>query len=195
MKKLILATASVLALGMAASGASFAHQPANSAQLPQGSQSSMNQPSQSSNAMTQGNGPTASMQGAHSNRPVRLSRDQVKKLQQALKSAGLYKGRIDGKNGPQTRHAIAQFQKQNGMRATGHVTRQTLAALNNTNSGNSGVGVGSSMNQNPQPSNAGVSDGLGNTNSQPSMTPDSNASGSTPNQTGTTNPNQPGNDK
>jgi peptidoglycan hydrolase-like protein with peptidoglycan-binding domain len=178
MRKLIMATASVLALGLATSGASFAqqgnaaqpapsnemHQPAAnmpsgnmpSGNMPSGNmQTPANAPNQPSNAATQSGmqqGEQMQPQGAQSTAPVRVSRQQVKQVQQKLKTAGLYKGGIDGVMGPETRQAIMQFQKQNGLRNTGSLNQQTLAALthNRTN------GEGSNMAPGAQPSNAGV---------------------------------------
>ena len=52
-----------------------------------------------------------------------------KKIQQALKNAGLYSGNIDGKIGPKTREAIKTFQSQNGLKADGVAATQTWAKL------------------------------------------------------------------
>lgn len=50
-------------------------------------------------------------------------------IQQALKGAGFYKGAVDGKIGPQTREAIKEFQRVNGLSADGVVGRQTWERL------------------------------------------------------------------
>ena len=50
-------------------------------------------------------------------------------IQQALKNAGLYQGPVDGKIGPQTRAAIREFQKVNGLKVDGVVGRQTWDKL------------------------------------------------------------------
>ncbi len=50
-------------------------------------------------------------------------------IQQALKNAGLYQGAVDGKMGAQTRGAIKEFQRVNGLHADGVVGRQTWAKL------------------------------------------------------------------
>ena len=52
-----------------------------------------------------------------------------KKIQQALKNAGLYTGNVDGKIGPKTREAIKTFQSQNGLKADGVAGAQTWAKL------------------------------------------------------------------
>jgi peptidoglycan hydrolase-like protein with peptidoglycan-binding domain len=54
---------------------------------------------------------------------------QVKQAQQQLKSAGLYKGTVDGKMGSDTQQAIEQFQQKHGLPATGTLDEQTMAAL------------------------------------------------------------------
>lgn len=53
----------------------------------------------------------------------------VKKIQQALKSAGFDPGRIDGKMGPRTKKAIAEFQKSKGLSADGIIDQKTWEAL------------------------------------------------------------------
>src|ERR1700722_18869192 len=44
-----------------------------------------------------------------------------KEIQQALKNAGLYDGKIDGHMGPKSKKAIEAFQTQNGLKADGKV--------------------------------------------------------------------------
>lgn len=51
------------------------------------------------------------------------------KIQQALKNAGYYRGKLDGKIGPETRSAVKAFQKDNGLEADGVVGRQTWSKL------------------------------------------------------------------
>ncbi len=50
-------------------------------------------------------------------------------IQQALKNAGYYQGKLDGKVGAQTRAAIKAFQKDNGLTADGVCGRKTWAQL------------------------------------------------------------------
>lgn len=58
--------------------------------------------------------------------------ETVLHAQQALQSQGLYEGRIDGRDGPRTHQAVMQFQSQHGLRQTGRLDRETLAALGST---------------------------------------------------------------
>jgi peptidoglycan hydrolase-like protein with peptidoglycan-binding domain len=66
---------------------------------------------------------------------MHLSKDQAKQVQQDLKSAGLYKGAIDGEMGPEMKQAISQFQQQNGLNKTGVVDDETFAALSKEGQG------------------------------------------------------------
>jgi len=50
-------------------------------------------------------------------------------IQQALKNAGVYDGKVDGKIGPKTKKAIEGFQTQNGLKADGKVGRKTWKLL------------------------------------------------------------------
>lgn len=50
-------------------------------------------------------------------------------IQTALKNAGYYTGRIDGKIGPLTKKAIEEFQKANNLKADGKVGLKTWALL------------------------------------------------------------------
>jgi peptidoglycan hydrolase-like protein with peptidoglycan-binding domain len=107
-------------------------------------------------------------QGEQSTAPVRVSRQQVRQVQQQLQTDGLYKGRIDGLMGPETRQAIAQFQQQNGLQNTGRLDQQTLAALAN-HQNNGTTGEGSNMAPGTQPSKTGNNNETGNQTQQPNM--------------------------
>jgi peptidoglycan hydrolase-like protein with peptidoglycan-binding domain len=60
----------------------------------------------------------------------KLSKDRKKQIQVALQKSGFYKGKIDGKIGPQTKRAIKAFQKANGLEADGIVGKRTAEKLN-----------------------------------------------------------------
>ena len=100
MKKLIVATAAVLALGIAGSQVGHTQTPRSTAMPPQSTTSE-----------------------------TAVPESQVKQAQQQLKSAGLYKGTVDGKMGSDTQQAIEQFQQKHGLPATGTLDEQTMAAL------------------------------------------------------------------
>ncbi|MGH7112793.1 MAG: peptidoglycan-binding domain-containing protein, partial [Stellaceae bacterium] len=121
MRKLFLATASVLALGLATSGVSFAAQPGNSARAPATSTPSATMPSTTGQYGTTGQSETTSPseQGMQATAPEHLSQAQLKQVQQKLKDQGLYKGEIDGQMGPNTKQAVEQFQQKNDLQATG----------------------------------------------------------------------------
>ena len=125
---MILATASVLALGIAGSGTGNAADTYNS---------SPNTPG----ATTQTPSTTTMPQSTQAvTAPVDASESQVKQAQERLKSAGFYKGTADGKMGAETKQAISEFQHQHGLTKTGTLDQETLAALNsNQSSGGSSV--------------------------------------------------------
>ncbi len=53
----------------------------------------------------------------------------TKQIQQALKNAGFYAGKVDGNAGPKTKKAIEAFQSQNGLKADGKVGPKTWKLL------------------------------------------------------------------
>jgi len=55
----------------------------------------------------------------------------TKKLQSALKSAGYYKGSLDGKIGRETKRGIEEFQKDHGLTVDGIVGKRTWSELKN----------------------------------------------------------------
>jgi len=57
------------------------------------------------------------------------SATKVKEAQQALQQAGLYKGKVDGKFGPQTKAAVKEFQKENGLKPTARLDSATMKKL------------------------------------------------------------------
>lgn len=54
-------------------------------------------------------------------------------VQEALARRGYYAGQVDGVIGPETRSAIREFQRDNGLPETGRITPQLLQALENGN--------------------------------------------------------------
>ncbi|MFA6320530.1 MAG: peptidoglycan-binding domain-containing protein [Candidatus Omnitrophota bacterium] len=56
-------------------------------------------------------------------------REHTKQIQACLKNAGFYKGNIDGVKGRNTKKAIKEFQKANGLKADGVVGPKTWEAL------------------------------------------------------------------
>lgn len=158
MKRLMLAT-SVLALGLG--GAAFAQTGAGSsagagAIGAPSSSPSYSAPSRSAGGSTMNDqdvngsgangGPMASnMPGNRSTATgsatrgsnIGASSDQVKQAQEALQSQGLYRGQVDGKWGPRTRQAVAQFQKQKGLKQTAQLDQQTMNDLQNGSMGGS----------------------------------------------------------
>jgi len=50
-------------------------------------------------------------------------------LQKALKSAGVYDGKVDGKIGPRTKNAVIEFQRQHSLKADGVVGQKTWNEL------------------------------------------------------------------
>ena len=66
--------------------------------------------------------------GMHSS-GMHMSRAEITDVQQKLQADNLYSGKIDGMLGPETRRAIADYQKQNGLRVTANLDRQTRDSL------------------------------------------------------------------
>jgi peptidoglycan hydrolase-like protein with peptidoglycan-binding domain len=56
-------------------------------------------------------------------------RDEITKLQEALKAKGEDPGSIDGFMGKKTRRALKAFQKANGLKASGRLDDQTAEKL------------------------------------------------------------------
>ncbi|MBV8736043.1 MAG: peptidoglycan-binding protein [Alphaproteobacteria bacterium] len=97
----------------------------------------------------------------------RLSRDEIKQIQSNLKQDGLYRGNVDGIDGPETHQALRAYQQQNGLSVTGRPDQQTVASLLGTGNAtgsstppNNSTNNSNSMNM-PPSSNAG-SNGAGN---------------------------------
>ena len=150
MRRLILTTASVLALGIGGAGFAnaqgYSNQGGGSANMPS---AQTNMPSaQESTPSAQA--PRTQMQTT-SKRPsaARISKTEVKQAQQKLREEGLYRGRIDGVLGPRTKTALRTFQRKNGLPATASLDRRTMSALSgggmSSGRGDTTSGQGSSM--------------------------------------------------
>lgn len=59
----------------------------------------------------------------------RAADPQTRQLQQALRDRGFDPGPVDGIPGPQTRDAVAEWQRQNNMEPTGRPNREMLSSL------------------------------------------------------------------
>ncbi|HEV2265285.1 MAG TPA: peptidoglycan-binding domain-containing protein [Stellaceae bacterium] len=70
------------------------------------------------------------------------SATKVKEAQQALQEAGLYKGKVDGKFGPQTKAAVKEFQKENGLKQTAHLDSATMKKLTQAGAAGGGMPAG-----------------------------------------------------
>jgi hypothetical protein len=88
------------------------------------------------------------------------SQSQIQQAQEQLKSAGLYRGSVDGVMGPETQTALMKFQREQGLPETAQLDQQTTDRL----SGSSGGSATS-----PSATRSGAT---------PSMTPNSTMGGS-----------------
>ncbi len=68
--------------------------------------------------------------------------NREQQIQTALKNAGFYTGKIDGKIGPASKRAIEAFQTSKGLKADGKVGPKTWAALESYLSGDSSSSAG-----------------------------------------------------
>jgi peptidoglycan hydrolase-like protein with peptidoglycan-binding domain len=114
-RKLILGTASVLALGIGGAALNFS--------------------ADADDVLNAAPGPSYHWLNA-----TNLSKDDVRWAQVQLYTMGFYDGSLDGVIGPKTKRAIFVFQKSNSLEWTGTLDQQTADAL----IGGSVVGQGSS---------------------------------------------------
>jgi hypothetical protein len=121
-RKLILGTASVLALAIGGAALDFA---ADADDVPNAA----------------GNMPSVTGTSQHWLNAANLSKDDIRWAQVELHMIGLYNGSLDGVIGPQTKQALLSFQKSSDLERTATLDQATADAL----IGNTGVGVGSSM--------------------------------------------------
>jgi peptidoglycan hydrolase-like protein with peptidoglycan-binding domain len=122
-RKLILATASVLVIGISGTAISHAGDVGRTA------------PHLSWNT------PATSGPSQHPQAVANLSKDDIREAQLELRHSGLYNGSLDGVIGPQTKQALVRFQKDNGLEQTGALDALTMVAM----FGNIGTSEGSSM--------------------------------------------------
>src|SRR5215469_10369026 len=121
-RKLILGTAAVLALGLAGAALDFS---ADADDVPNASE----------------NTPAMLENSHHWINAANLSKDDIRWAQVELHYKGLYNGSLDGEIGPQTKRALALFQKSNGLERTARLDQQTADVL----IGNTEIGQGSSV--------------------------------------------------
>src|SRR5436309_16064942 len=122
-RKLILGTASVLALGIGGAALDFAEDAGDAPNVV----GNMSAASEASHPWVDA---------------ANLSKDDIRWAQVELRTMGLYNGSLDGVMGPETKQALLGFQESNGLERTATLDQQTADAL----IGNTGVGgVGSSM--------------------------------------------------
>jgi peptidoglycan hydrolase-like protein with peptidoglycan-binding domain len=123
LRKTILGTASILALGIAGTALDYGADAGNAANA-----SNMPQPQV--------------FQTSHvSPTDGSLRKDDIRWAQVELRTRGLYNGSLDGILGPQTRQALDQFQAKNGLNRTSALDATTWDAL----TGDASIGQGSSM--------------------------------------------------
>jgi peptidoglycan hydrolase-like protein with peptidoglycan-binding domain len=140
MRKLILGTALVLALGIGGAAVDFG---ADADDVPNAVRN-----------MTSSAGTSHEWLNA-----ANLAKDDIRWAQVKLHMMGLYNGSLDGVAGPETKQALLKFQKSNGLDRTATLDQATADAL----IGNIDSGEGSSMPQNgaragSMTSSAGTSD-------------------------------------
>ena len=123
MRKLILGTASVLAFGIG--GAALDYVADADDAVPNAERNMPSQPGTSQHWINAAN----------------LSKDDIRWAQVELHYLGLYNDSLDGVVGPETKRALAEFQKTNGLKQTATVDQRTADAL----IGNAGIGQGSSV--------------------------------------------------
>ena len=138
MRRLILPTASVIALGSAGLtyagevGGNTADSPAssgmtginagtpNASSAPAGTSQTGYNHNQAATGNSQWGNAMSSTPGT--SQPWH---DEVSQAQQKLHQEGLYHGNIDGVLGPETKQALRQYQQQNGLSVTANLDRQT----------------------------------------------------------------------
>ena len=111
-QKLLLGTASVLALGIAGSVVSSVLDGADAG-----------------NTATAASMPAVVETSRDALTGDALRRDDIRWAQVELRYRGIYQGSLDGIVGPETKRALRQFQKMNGLGSTASLDAQTWEAL------------------------------------------------------------------
>ncbi len=133
MKRLLLTTASIIALGLVTPAIAQTSQTSNS---PSYSSSTTAPASASKSTSTSASSDMHSTKSGHRHA---AKSSHTRDAQTALKAQGLYTGNIDGKNGPMTRNAIAQFQHKQGLKENGKLDRETRSKLMASNNASGGA--------------------------------------------------------
>ena len=80
-------------------------------------------------AVESAQGKSVSVEPAAASQATVVEKPSIQDIQQALKKANLYDGKIDGVSGPGTRKAIESFQSQNGLKPDGKIGPKTWQKL------------------------------------------------------------------
>jgi peptidoglycan hydrolase-like protein with peptidoglycan-binding domain len=174
MRKLILATASAIALGIVGAGPLYAQNQntdtGSAGTMPQAAPrtpaTGITQPSMPQD-QTGTPAPSGANEASSANTTgmnadwARLSRSDVQQIQEKLRSDGLYHGQIDGLMGPGTQQALRTYQRKNGLPVTGTPDPQTLSSLQIATTGAGSSTAPNALEMSPS-SGAGTS-GTGNT--------------------------------
>ena len=139
MKRLILATASAVALAIAGVGPIYAAGDATPSAAPPAAPAATDQsPSGAAQApmpQTGANQPGTPSPDANANpsqpnmAAATLPRSEVRQVQQQLRQDHLYRGRIDGIIGSKTRQAVQRYQRKNGLPVTAQLDQDTMNRL------------------------------------------------------------------
>jgi peptidoglycan hydrolase-like protein with peptidoglycan-binding domain len=128
-RKLGLGTASVLALGIGGAALNYVADAGNA----------VNAESTAAAPQTVQTGDDLQSDSAWAQ--AQLRKDDIRWAQVELRYQGFYKGSLDGVLGPQTKRALGQFQRTNGLGRTASLDAKTWEAL----TGDSGIAQGSSV--------------------------------------------------
>ena len=93
-----------------------------------------------------------SMKGEQSAAAASWDKEDIKKIQEALKDKGNNPGPVDGIFGPQTQKALRAFQSSQGLKTTGRLDEETVKALGVEHDSSSSSGAASSSTESSSPS-------------------------------------------